>query len=49
LSYKPSELFDENGKILSEIKELAPIGNKRMGINPITNGGINPKELILND
>ena len=49
LSYKPSELFDENGKILPEIKELSPVGDKRMGINPITNGGINSKKLVLDD
>jgi len=49
LSYKPSELFDENGKILSEIKELSPVGDKRMGINPIANGGINSKKLVLDD
>ncbi|WP_330463512.1 phosphoketolase family protein [Metamycoplasma gateae] len=46
-SYKPEELFDENGKIIDEIRSLAPLGDKRMGSNPITNGGINPKELDL--
>lgn len=46
-SYKPEELFDENGKILPEISDLAPKGNQRMATNPITNGGINARELDL--
>ncbi|PZW01596.1 phosphoketolase family protein [Metamycoplasma auris] len=46
-SYKPEELFDENGKVVSEISSLAPKGNKRMAMNPITNGGIKPKTLNL--
>ncbi|WP_412031468.1 phosphoketolase family protein [Metamycoplasma buccale] len=46
-SYKPEELFDKNGKLIPEIKKLAPKGLKRMAMHPITNGGINPKKLIL--
>lgn len=46
-SYKPEELFDEKGKLLQEIKDIAPKGNKRMAKNPITNGGVNPKLLNL--
>ncbi|WP_029330386.1 phosphoketolase family protein [Metamycoplasma cloacale] len=46
-SYKPEELFDENGRILEEIQALAPKGNKRMAMHPITNGGINPRVLNL--
>lgn len=38
-SYHPEELFDENGKLISELKELAPKGIKRMGRNPHANGG----------
>ena len=38
-SYKPEELFDENGKLISSLKLLAPKGNKRMSSNPNTNGG----------
>jgi xylulose-5-phosphate/fructose-6-phosphate phosphoketolase len=38
-SYKPQELFDENGKFLEELAELAPTGNRRMGGNPHVNGG----------
>ena len=44
-SYRPNELFDKNGKIKSEIIEFLPKGNRRMGSNPITNGGILREEL----
>jgi xylulose-5-phosphate/fructose-6-phosphate phosphoketolase len=39
-SYKPWELFDEYGKLISELKELAPLAERRMGANPNANGGI---------
>lgn len=39
-SYKPEELFDENGKLIDELAELAPSGQRRMGDNPHANGGI---------
>ncbi len=48
-SYKPEELFDENGTIIKEIRNLAPEGLKRMAVNPITNGGIDSKPLKLQD
>lgn len=48
-SYKPEELFDKNGKLKHEIKKLCPKGNKRMGSNPITNGGMLLNELNLPD
>ena len=48
-SYKPEELFDENGKLKEEIKEIIPKGNRRMGLNPHTNGGLLLKDLILPD
>jgi xylulose-5-phosphate/fructose-6-phosphate phosphoketolase len=48
-SYKPEELFDENGKLIPELKELAPKGHRRMSANPITNGGVVRKELSLPD
>jgi phosphoketolase len=38
-SYRPEELFDENGRLFPEIKELAPAGLRRMGSNPHANGG----------
>ena len=48
-SYKPEELFDENGSIVSELKELTPSGNRRMGANPHANGGLLKKTLRLPD
>ena len=48
-SYKPEELFDENGKLFEEIQSLSPIGNKRMGSQPVTNGGSILKELRIPD
>ncbi|HEU4539469.1 MAG TPA: phosphoketolase family protein, partial [Polyangiaceae bacterium] len=38
-SYKPEELFDESGRLVPEIRALAPTGNRRMGANPHANGG----------
>ena len=38
-SYKPEELFDERGRLLPELAELAPKGDRRMGANPHANGG----------
>ena len=38
-SYKPDELFDESGRIIAELAELAPQGDRRMGANPNANGG----------
>ncbi|EPH95213.1 D-xylulose 5-phosphate/D-fructose 6-phosphate phosphoketolase [Enterococcus faecalis 13-SD-W-01] len=46
-SYEPEKLFDEQGCLFEEIKQIAPTGDQRMAKNPITNGGINPKPLIL--
>jgi len=48
-SYKPEELFDENGKLMAELAELAPQGERRMGANPHANGGLLLKELKLPD
>lgn len=48
-SYKPEELFDENGKLISELAELAPNGTKRMGANPNANGGLLLKDLNIPD
>lgn len=39
-SYRPEELFDENGKLFSEIAEISPKGDRRMSMNPVTNAGI---------
>ncbi|MCW3095902.1 MAG: phosphoketolase [Chthonomonadaceae bacterium] len=48
-SYKPEELFDENGALRPELAELAPKGDRRMGANPHTNGGLLLKDLHLPD
>ncbi|QCZ36928.1 phosphoketolase family protein [Mycoplasma nasistruthionis] len=49
LSYRPEELFNEDGSFKAELAEIAPQGDKRMGMHPITNGGINPRALDLPD
>ena len=38
-SYKPEELFDANGRLVAELADLAPKGDRRMGANPHANGG----------
>lgn len=48
-SYHPEELFDENGTLIPELKELAPLGDRRMGANPHANGGLLYKSLRLPD
>lgn len=48
-SYKPEELFDKNGRLIPELAELAPKGNRRMGANPHANGGLLLKDLELPD
>ena len=48
-SYKAEELFDKNGRLIPELAELAPKGERRMGANPHANGGLLLKELKLPD
>jgi xylulose-5-phosphate/fructose-6-phosphate phosphoketolase len=48
-SYRPEALFDENGKLLPELAELAPQGDRRMGANPHANGGLLLKDLVMPD
>jgi len=48
-SYKPEELFDEQGKLVAELAELAPAGDRRMGANPHANGGLLLKDLTMPD
>ena len=47
--YKPEELCDEHGVPVSELRELTPTGNRRMGSNPHANGGQVKKTLRLPD
>jgi len=48
-SYRPGELFDENGALTPELAELAPKGERRMGANPHANGGLRLKDLVMPD
>ena len=48
-SYKAEELFDKSGRLIPELRELAPKGERRMGSNPYANGGLLLKELKMPD
>ena len=48
-SYKPEELFDESGRLLPELRELAPEGTRRISANPHANGGLLRKPLKMPD
>jgi xylulose-5-phosphate/fructose-6-phosphate phosphoketolase len=48
-SYRPQELFDQTGRLIPELKELAPTGTRRMSANPHANGGTLRKALRLPD
>lgn len=48
-SYKPETVFDKSGKLVPELKELAPVGDRRMSANPHANGGVLRKELRMPD
>ncbi|WP_263559752.1 phosphoketolase [Paenibacillus polymyxa] len=48
-SYRPEELFDENGRLKAEIAKILPTGDKRMGMNPVANAGNLIKDLKLPD
>jgi xylulose-5-phosphate/fructose-6-phosphate phosphoketolase len=47
--FKPEELFDRNGKLIAELKALAPTGDRRMSANPHANGGRVKRSLRLPD
>ncbi|WP_312939508.1 phosphoketolase family protein [Oscillibacter sp.] len=49
LSYRPEELFDENGRLIPTLEELAPEGQRRIGANPHANGGKLRRDLRLPD
>ncbi|MEN6466144.1 MAG: phosphoketolase family protein, partial [Syntrophaceae bacterium] len=46
-SYEPDKLFDETGRLVPELRELAPAGPRRMSANPVTNAGLVRKPLRL--
>jgi xylulose-5-phosphate/fructose-6-phosphate phosphoketolase len=48
-SYHPEELFDESGRLIPELKTLAPTGARRMSANPHANGGMIRRSLRLPD
>jgi xylulose-5-phosphate/fructose-6-phosphate phosphoketolase len=48
-SYRPEELFDHDGRLIAELAELAPKGDRRMGANPHTNGGLLLRDLRMPD
>jgi xylulose-5-phosphate/fructose-6-phosphate phosphoketolase len=46
-SYRPEELFDDDGQLRPELAELAPEGDRRMGANPHANGGLLMQDLHM--
>jgi xylulose-5-phosphate/fructose-6-phosphate phosphoketolase len=48
-TYKAEELFDTNGRLIAELAELAPTGDRRMGSNPHANGGLLLQDLCMPD
>ncbi len=48
-SYRPEELFDDSGRLIPDLAELAPKGNRRMGANLHTNGGLLLRDLQMPD
>ncbi|MEJ8857286.1 phosphoketolase family protein [Variovorax robiniae] len=47
--YKPGELFDADGRLVAELRALAPTGRRRISANPVANGGLLRRELKLPD
>ncbi|AKG23834.1 phosphoketolase family protein [Calothrix sp. 336/3] len=48
-SYQPDELFDTDGRLIPELKQLAPLGIHRMSANPNANGGLLKRALRMPD
>jgi xylulose-5-phosphate/fructose-6-phosphate phosphoketolase len=48
-SYRPDELFDRDGRLVPDLRALAPQGTRRMSANPHANGGLLRRELRLPD
>ncbi|HEV2635674.1 MAG TPA: phosphoketolase family protein [Actinocrinis sp.] len=48
-SYNAQELFDEGGRLIPELAALTPVGDRRMGANPHTNGGALLRDLRMPD
>jgi xylulose-5-phosphate/fructose-6-phosphate phosphoketolase len=48
-SYKPEKLFDQQGRLVAELRALPPKGTRRMSANPVANGGLLKKSLDMPD
>jgi xylulose-5-phosphate/fructose-6-phosphate phosphoketolase len=48
-SYRPEELFDADGRLIAELKAMAPQGTRRMSANPCANGGLLRRDLRMPD
>jgi xylulose-5-phosphate/fructose-6-phosphate phosphoketolase len=48
-SYEPDKLFDRGGRLIPELRDLAPRGERRMSANPRANGGLLRRDLRLPD
>ncbi|MFF1541554.1 phosphoketolase [Microbacterium sp. NPDC058269] len=48
-SYRPEELFDDAGSIRATVTALAPVGDARISANPVANGGLLRRDLVLPD
>ncbi len=48
-SYRPEEFFDDGGRLVPELRALAPEGERRMSANPHANGGALTRDLVLPD
>jgi len=48
-SYEPEKHFDESGHLVQELRDLAPVGTRRMSANPISNGGVLRQKLSVPD
>jgi len=48
-SYRPEELFGQDGAPIAELRDLAPRGDRRMSANPHANGGALLQDLVLPD
>jgi len=47
--YEPEKHFDKHGRLIPELKALAPKGTRRMSANPVANGGLIRKSLVMPD
>jgi xylulose-5-phosphate/fructose-6-phosphate phosphoketolase len=48
-SYRPEELFEDDGRLAARLRDLSPTGTRRMSANPHANGGLLRRPLVLRD